>query len=198
MPDPIPTNRSDGPQSRPLESRRNPVNIDTAGRGQRARPALPTPRLGPVAPPQRQGAPSRRAKSWTVVAGLIVFVLGISITAIILAYHNGQSRIASTRASLPCPPGVADYLPTAAASTLIGVYSSARFEVTLCALPSGQVYYHGVYKKNASSQITLPASNYDGGYIARNGDYAYEVVNNKLIITENGITILDEALTKVS
>ncbi len=60
------------------------------------------------------------------------------------------------------------------------------------------MYYYGVYKADPSSNITLPAYPYNGGYRALNGDYAYEVLAGKLIVLDNGAVILDQSLRRTS
>jgi hypothetical protein len=79
----------------------------------------------------------------------------------------------------------------------VASYQSSEYNVSLCRTTDGRIYYHGAARNNAKLQITLPAQPEDGGYIAYNKGYSYQVTGHRLIVTENGTKILDQALSSL-
>lgn len=104
----------------------------------------------------------------------------------------------STANAAACPADVAATIPNGSGSTLISAYQTTEFYVTLCRTTSGQNYYFGMSKQDNSQQITLPAQEANGTYTSTNNGYTYQVTGQDLIVSQNGQTLLDQALSPVS
>lgn len=98
----------------------------------------------------------------------------------------------------PCPARVAATIPGGGNSIEMAVYESAKFRVTLCETSAGKIYYHGSDRHNPALYITLPAEKARHGYKAHNNVYMYYVSKHRLVITKNGVKVLDQRLKNVS
>lgn len=84
-------------------------------------------------------------------------------------------------------------------STLVVSYTSAKFDVTLCADSSGDLYYDGQRKgEPAINQyhISIPAVRTGSGFEATNDSYTYEIDGTEELLLHNGTTISTWSLTR--
>ena len=105
---------------------------------------------------------------------------------------------ASPPAGPPCPADIAATINGGENSTLIAAYNSAKFKIRVCETSSGKIYYHGSDRNNPSLHITLPARRSRHGFKAQNNGYVYYVSKHTIVITKNGVKVLDERLSPVS
>lgn len=87
-----------------------------------------------------------------------------------------------------------EYCPNAAGGTpQIEFYQTKGFNIYLCG-GDGEIFYHGVDKKNGNS-ITLPATYRNGaGYVAVNGSTTYIINESSLTVLDNGKEILSQSV----
>jgi hypothetical protein len=105
----------------------------------------------------------------------------------------------SAPAGKPCPGDAARYLPGGTGTALL-VAQTAKSLVTICQVPDGRIFYDGQARGQAASadtHIVLPAQADGDGYVAKNGDYTYQVGGGKLVVSAGSEVLSDEELTTV-
>lgn len=166
-------------------------------------PPSPEPRWEP--PPRYRPRRRRSGKIFGFLA-LLAAVGGIFLTRqswepVLNGNSSSQPSAnngGSTSSTTACPANAAATIPGGDNSTLIDAYQTTGFYVTLCSTTSGDDYYFGMSKQDTSQQITLPVQEDNGTYTATNNGYTYQVTGQDLIVSRNGQTLLDQALSPAS
>jgi hypothetical protein len=198
---PVPPPRS---APKPVESAPPPRSSSRPGPTERTRPPV-----GPDYTPPWERPPTYRRREWPRRLRTILVLVALASAVFLtrgkwepLLHHTAPSSSVSTGSgsgsgspATPCPADIATDIPGGNGSTSIASYQSSQYDVTLCRTTTGQIYYHGVSRQNSTLQITLPARPEDGGYIAYNNSYSYQVIGHRLIVTDNGSQLLDQALS---
>lgn len=96
----------------------------------------------------------------------------------------------TTPTGKPCP---SDVLPE---GTALLVAQTEKYVVTICQSGDGKIVYHGQSRAQAGG-ITLPAQPEGDGFVAVNGTYRYTVGGGRLVVTNGGEVLSDDALTPV-
>ncbi len=170
----------------------------------------PPPPKSPPAPGHREPwtppPPYRRARRRP--GKLIGFLLLLAVAAgafltrgdwlPVIHHITASGTPAASPTGPPCPAGIAATIKGGENSKLIGAYNSPKFKIRLCETSTGKIYYHGSDRNNPSLHITLPAQRSRHGYKAKDNGYVYYVSKRRLVITKNGVKILDERLRPVS
>ncbi len=166
-------------------------------------PAAPGHREGWTPPPPSY-RPARRKPGKLIaflvllaVAGGAFLTRGDWLPAVDHLTGSGRA-VASPPAGPRCPAGIAATINGGENSTLIAAYNSVRFKVRMCETSTGEIYYHGSDRNHPSMHITLPAQRSRHGFKAQSNDYVYYVSKHRLVITKNGVKVLDERLKPVS
>ncbi|MFJ9786227.1 hypothetical protein ACIRSS_42120 [Amycolatopsis sp. NPDC101161] len=105
----------------------------------------------------------------------------------------------ATPAGKPCPGDAARYLPGGQGTALL-VAQTPKSLVTICQVPDGRIFYDGQARGQAASgdtHIMLPAQASGDGFVAKNGDYTYQVGGGRLVVSAGSGVLSDEALTTV-
>lgn len=105
----------------------------------------------------------------------------------------------ATPAGKPCPGDAARYLPGGQGTALL-VAQTPKSLVTICQVPDGRIFYDGQARGQAASDAThimLPAQASGDGFVAKNGDYTYQVGGGRLVVSAGSGVLSDEALTTV-
>ncbi|SEF32047.1 hypothetical protein SAMN05421837_10653 [Amycolatopsis pretoriensis] len=99
----------------------------------------------------------------------------------------------------PCPGDAARYLPGGAGTALL-VAQTPKSLITICRVPDGRIFYDGQARGQAASDdthIVLPAEASGDGFVAKNGDYTYQVGGRRLVVSAGSGVLSDEELTTV-
>ncbi|WP_372667055.1 hypothetical protein [Amycolatopsis kentuckyensis] len=99
----------------------------------------------------------------------------------------------------PCPGDAARYLPGGQGTALL-VAQTAKSLITICRVPDGRIFYDGQARGQAASDdthIMLPAQASGDGYVAKNGDYTYQVGGGRLVVSAGSGVLSDEELTTI-
>ncbi|MGK3203116.1 hypothetical protein [Amycolatopsis sp. MEPSY49] len=99
----------------------------------------------------------------------------------------------------PCPGDAARYLPGGQGTALL-VAQTAKSLITICRVPDGRIFYDGQARGQAASDdthIMLPAQASGDGFVAKNGDYTYQVGGGRLVVSAGSGVLSDEELTTV-
>lgn len=99
----------------------------------------------------------------------------------------------------PCPGDAARYLPGGQGTALL-VAQTAKSLITICRVPDGRIFYDGQARGQAASDdthIMLPAEASGDGFVAKNGDYTYQVGGGRLVVSAGSGVLSDEELTTV-
>ena len=104
--------------------------------------------------------------------------------------------VATPQATAPAQQSTSvgsEYCPHGGAAPLVESYETKGFNIYLCG-GDGEIFYHGVDKKNGNS-ITLPATYRNGaGYVAVNGSTTYIINESSLTVLDNGKEILSQSV----
>ncbi len=104
-----------------------------------------------------------------------------------------------TPAVKPCPGDAARYLPGGQGTALL-VAQTAKSLITICRVPDGRIFYDGQARGQAASDdthIMLPAQASGDGFVAKNGDYTYQVGGGRLVVSAGSGVLSDDELTTV-
>lgn len=110
---------------------------------------------------------------------------------------TSTSAPSSTPAAKPCPGDAARYLPGGAGTALL-VGETAKSVITVCQTPDGRIFYDGQARGQGASDdthIVLPAQPSGDGYVAVNGAYSYQVGGGRLVVSDGGQVLSDDALS---
>lgn len=110
-----------------------------------------------------------------------------------------STSTSATPAAKPCPGDAARYLPGGTGTALL-VAQTGRTLITVCSVPDGRVFYNGQARGQAASDTThilLPAEASGDGFVAKNGDYSYQVGGGRLVVSVGDKVLSDEELTTV-
>ncbi len=133
----------------------------------------------------------RNGAGYVAVNGKTTYIINQSSLTVL---DNGKEILnqAVITASDSETDGNQAYCPDAAGGTpQIESYETKGFNVYLCG-GDGEIFYHGVDKKNGNA-ITLPASYRNGaGYVAVNGKTTYIINESSLTVLNNGKEILSQ------
>lgn len=105
----------------------------------------------------------------------------------------------ATPAGKPCPGDAARYLPGGQGTALL-VAQTPKSLITICQVPDGRIFYDGQARGQAASDAThimLPAQASGDGFVAKNGDYTYQVGGGRLVVSAGSGVLSDEELTTV-
>ncbi|MGW5719187.1 hypothetical protein ACWEVP_23665 [Amycolatopsis sp. NPDC003865] len=105
----------------------------------------------------------------------------------------------TTPAGKPCPGDAARYLPGGQGTALL-VAQTPKSLITICQVPDGRIFYDGQARGQAASDdthIVLPAQASGDGFVAKNGDYTYQVGGGRLVVSAGSGVLSDEELTTV-
>ncbi len=175
------------------------------------------PRVPPPTPPETPPIPVHR-EPWTppppyrrarrrpgkLIGFLLLFAVaaGVFLTRSdwlpVIHHITGSGAPAASPTGPPCPAGIAATIKGGGNSTLIAAYNSPKFKIRLCETSTGEIYYHGSDRNNPSLHITLLAQRSRHGFKAKDNGYVYYVSKHRLVITKNGVKVLDERLSPVS
>ncbi|WP_253773919.1 hypothetical protein [Goodfellowiella coeruleoviolacea] len=101
-----------------------------------------------------------------------------------------------------CPSDVTRYFaPGAEDAVLVEAYHTASFVVTICQDASGALHYDGRKRGlpvTPRTHIALPAQKDPFGHVARNGTFEYRMTGSRLVVTNSGRVLVDEAATLIS
>jgi hypothetical protein len=104
-----------------------------------------------------------------------------------------------TPAGKPCPGDAARYLPGGQGTALL-VAQTVKSLITICQVPDGRIFYDGQARGQAASDnthIVLSAQASDDGFVAKNGDYTYQVGSGRLVVSAGSGVLSDDELTTV-
>ncbi|MEU0788510.1 hypothetical protein ABZ342_00495 [Amycolatopsis sp. NPDC005961] len=104
-----------------------------------------------------------------------------------------------TPAGKPCPGDAARYLPGGQGTALL-VAQTVKSLITICRVPDGRIFYDGQARGQAASgdtHIMLPAEASGDGFVAKNGDYTYQVGGGRLVVSAGSGVLSDDELTTV-
>lgn len=110
-----------------------------------------------------------------------------------------STSTSATAAEKPCPGDAARYLPGGEGTALL-VAQTVKSLVTICRVPDGRIFYDGQARGQTASDethIVLPAQASGDGFVAKNGDYTYQVGGGKLVVSAGSEVLSDEDLTTV-
>ena len=99
----------------------------------------------------------------------------------------------------PCPGDAARYLPGGQGTALL-VAQTVKSLITICQVPDGRIFYDGQARGQAASDdthIVLPAQASGDGFVAKNGDYTYQVGGGRLVVSAGSGVLSDDELTTV-
>jgi hypothetical protein len=102
-------------------------------------------------------------------------------------------------AGKPCPGDAARYLPGGQGTALL-VAQTVKSLITICQVPDGRIFYDGQARGQAASDdthIMLPAEASGDGFVAKNGDYTYQVGGGRLVVSAGSGVLSDDELTTV-
>ncbi|MEV6625540.1 hypothetical protein AB0M83_02070 [Amycolatopsis sp. NPDC051106] len=105
----------------------------------------------------------------------------------------------ATPAGKPCPGDAARYLPGGQGTALL-VAQTVKSLITICRVPDGRIFYDGQARGQAASDdthIMLPAEPSGDGFVAKNGDYTYQVGGGRLVVSAGSGVLSDDELTTV-
>lgn len=105
----------------------------------------------------------------------------------------------ATPGEKPCPGDAARYLPGGEGTALL-VAQTEKSLVTICRVPDGRIFYDGQARGQPASDethIVLPAQASGDGFVAKNGDYTYQVGDGKLVVSVGSEVLSDEDLTTI-
>jgi hypothetical protein len=105
----------------------------------------------------------------------------------------------ATPAGKPCPGDAARYLPGGQGTALL-VAQTVKSLITICRVPDGRIFYDGQARGQAASDdthIMLPAEASGDGFVAKNGDYTYQVGGGRLVVSAGSGVLSDDELTTV-
>ena len=105
----------------------------------------------------------------------------------------------ATPAGKPCPGDAARYLPGGQGTALL-VAQTVKSLITICQVPDGRIFYDGQARGQAASDdthIMLPAEPSGDGFVAKNGDYTYQVGGGRLVVSAGSGVLSDDELTTV-
>lgn len=105
----------------------------------------------------------------------------------------------ATPAGKPCPGDAARYLPGGQGTALL-VAQTVKSLITICQVPDGRIFYDGQARGQAASDdthIVLPAQAAGDGFVAKNGDYTYQVGAGRLVVSAGSGVLSDDELTTV-
>ena len=115
------------------------------------------------------------------------------------ATTTSATTSSATPAEKPCPGDAARYLPGGQGIALL-VAQTPKSLITICRVPDGRIFYDGQARGQAASDdthITLPAEASGDGFVAKNGDYTYQVGGGRLVVSAGSGVLSDEELTTV-
>jgi hypothetical protein len=110
-----------------------------------------------------------------------------------------STSTSATPAGKPCPGDAARYLPGGQGTALL-VAQTVKSLITICQVPDGRVFYDGQARGQAASDdthIVLPAQASGDGFVAKNGDYTYQVGGGRLVVSAGSGVLSDDELTTV-